>query len=328
MTGQRGPLDGGSLDLAAVARDADLLDLLATRAPEPADDEVAGLLAALAAEVDDGLETWLRDRVPAVAAADVPVQRLPAVRAAAPAENETATRRHGLRVSTVAVVLGATLSVGGVAAAVTGDPLAAYHGIVHAVTGQGSGTPAPGPSPHAARVASLNHLLNGMEARLQHGEVAGVQGDLGRLRLLLQGIPDLTKGERTAIEARIAALEASLARESAKADARATHQKDKATTGGKHSAPARTPAPQRSGAASTHRPPAHATRTPAPRHPKAAPTPASGGAAQQAPAAPAATVAPTTAPRGNGGGSGSGKATGGGAATTPTGSQRTKAAGH
>ena len=50
---------GGDLDLAAIAADDALLDLLAARAEVPADDPVAGLLAAFAAEVDDGLAALL-----------------------------------------------------------------------------------------------------------------------------------------------------------------------------------------------------------------------------------------------------------------------------
>ena len=49
----------GELDLAEIAADAELLDLLAARAETTSDDPVARMLAAFAAEVDDGLAELL-----------------------------------------------------------------------------------------------------------------------------------------------------------------------------------------------------------------------------------------------------------------------------
>ncbi|HSR22138.1 MAG TPA: hypothetical protein VLW53_01195, partial [Candidatus Eisenbacteria bacterium] len=54
------PRDG--VDMLAVQRDADVLDALARRLePEPGDEEERWLLAALAADVDDGLAGLLAE---------------------------------------------------------------------------------------------------------------------------------------------------------------------------------------------------------------------------------------------------------------------------
>jgi hypothetical protein len=127
-------------------------------------------------------------------------------------------RGHGLRATTIAVVLGATLSVSGVAAAVTGDPLSPYKGIVSAVRG---GDHHELPS-HAARVATVNHHLVGTRAQIAHGDLAGAQATLAGLRADLASMIDLSPRERSAIEARIASLQAALDRATSQA---ATHEK-------------------------------------------------------------------------------------------------------
>jgi hypothetical protein len=55
----------GGVDLVEVARDAELLDQLAARAAILDDDAVSSMLAAFAAEVDDGLVALLDDVEPA-----------------------------------------------------------------------------------------------------------------------------------------------------------------------------------------------------------------------------------------------------------------------
>ena len=196
MVGPREPGDGG-VDLAAVARDAELLDRLAARAEIPADDRVASLLAALAADVDEGLDQLF--------AAEVDYDD-----GAAPVVPPRRRHGRGLRATTVAVVIGATLSVSGVAAAVTGDPLAAYHGLVSAVTGGTHELP-----DNAAQVARLQHLLTGTRARIAHGDLDGARADLATLRAQL-GSSSLNAGQRRSLEARIAALEAAIERAAAK----------------------------------------------------------------------------------------------------------------
>jgi hypothetical protein len=193
-TGGVGTPGFGASNLAAVARDDELLDLLGARGAAPDDDQVAAMLAALVRDVDDGLADLL---------ADDAENRRPALASVA---GSGAARAHGLRLGAAVTVVALGLSVSGVAAAVTGDPLAPYKGIVSAVTGD------PGPSPNAARIAHLNAGLRGTRAKIAHGDLAGAQADLDRLKERLAGVSDLTAGERATIEARIAAIEKALAK--------------------------------------------------------------------------------------------------------------------
>jgi hypothetical protein len=188
---------GRGVDLVEVARDAELLDQLAARVSILEDDAVSAMLASFAAEVDDGLAALLDD----VESTDGPADR---ALVAVPDVPAGPRRGHGLRATTIAVVLGATLSVSGVAAAVTGDPLSPYKGIVSAVQG-GNDLPS-----HAARVAAMNHHLAGTRAQIAHGDLAGAEATLAGLRADLASMTDLTTGERSTLEARIAALEAAL----------------------------------------------------------------------------------------------------------------------
>ena len=219
---------GGGVDLVEVARDAGLLDQLAARAAILDGNGVSAMLAAFAAEVDDGLVALLddvepADRRPAAGPADRVLAAVPDVPAAP-------RGGHGLRAATIAVVLGATLSVSGVAAAVTGDPFSPYKGIVSAVNGGNH----PELPPQAARVAKMNHSLVGTRAQIAHGDLAGAHATLAALRLNLASMTDLTTGQRHAIEARIAAIEAALGRATTQA---AGHEKQqKSGTKGSHTA--------------------------------------------------------------------------------------------
>jgi hypothetical protein len=186
----------GGLDLAAVARDAELMDRLAVRAPLTVDDDVARLLASLAAEVDDGLDGFLAELEAPLLEQDKPT-----------ADFGTRSRRraHGLRATTVAIVVGATLSVSGVAAAVTGDPLAPYKGIVRAVTNAGA------PSPHASTTAKLNHLATGTQAKIAHGDLDGARADIAALQAAI-GDPSISDHDRALLQIRLRNLMRSLAR--------------------------------------------------------------------------------------------------------------------
>jgi hypothetical protein len=293
------------VNLVEVARDAELLDQLAARVAIVDDDAVSAMLASFAAEVDEGLAALLDDG-PADRPADRGLAAVPDLAARPP-------RGHGLRASTIAVVLGATLSVSGVAAAVTGDPLSPYKGIVSAVTGGGNDLP-----PNAARVAAMNHRLVGTRAQIAHGDLAGAQTALAALRADLATMTDLTTGERSAIEARINALQAALGRATSQADAhekqqksgvRGTHTAGPNNTKAQQPTSTKTPQPQNS-----KTPEPNTTKTVEPNNTKT-PDPASTGA----PAA-GGTHTPTpqntrtgkpTDPAVGGGGSGGG---GGGAA--------------
>jgi hypothetical protein len=298
------------VNLVEVARDAELLDQLAARVEIVDDDAVTAMLASFAAEVDEGLAALL-DAGPADRPADRGLAAVPDLAARPP-------RGHGLRASTIAVVLGATLSVSGVAAAVTGDPLSPYKGIVSAVTGGGTHhEPKPLPS-HAALVATMNHKRVGARAQIAHGDLAGAQTALAALRADLATMTDLTTGERSAIEARINALQAALGRATSQADAhekqqksgvRGTHTAVPNNTKAQQPSSTKTPQPQ-----NTKTPEPNATKTVEPNNTKT-PDPASTGA----PAA-GGTHTPTpqntrtgkpTDPAVGGGGSGGG---GGGAA--------------
>jgi hypothetical protein len=258
----------GGVDLVEVARDADLLDQLAGRDAILDDDAVSAMLAAFAAEVDDGLAALLDDVEPADWR---PVDR---ALVAVPDALAGPRRGRGLRATTIAVVLGATLSVSGVAAAVTGDPLSPYKGIVSAVQG-GNHDELPS---HAARVAKMNHKLVGTRAQIAHGDVAGAQATLAGLRQDLAAMTDLTPGELHAIEARIAALEAALGRATGRAEAHETQQKS--GTKSMHPAvPQNTKAQQPS---NTKTPEPNDTKTPEPNNTKTpepadTATPGSGG---------------------------------------------------
>lgn len=201
--------DRSEVDLAAVAHDAELLDRLAVRTTVPHGDAVAALLAAFAAEVDEGLDAVLSPD-----AADPRVASLvdAATVAAPPAEP---TRRHGLRTTTVAIVLGATLSVGGVAAAVTGDPLAPVKGLATAV---GLTDPKPDLPEAASPNAKINHVMVGLAREIAQGRLDGVQARIDQVRAMLDD-PALTGGQRTGLLKRLAALQAKLDRAQAKAAA-------------------------------------------------------------------------------------------------------------
>jgi hypothetical protein len=185
----------GGVDLAAVARDAELMDRLAVRAPVAIDDDVARLLASLAAEVDDGLDALLAELEAPLIEQDDP---------SADIGTPSRRRARGMRATTVAIVVGATLSVSGVAAAVTGDPLAPYKGIVRAVTNAGA------PSPHASTTAKLDHLANGTQSKIAHGDLAGARADIASLQAAL-GDPSISDHDKALLQIRLRNLMRSLA---------------------------------------------------------------------------------------------------------------------
>lgn len=117
---------GGSVDEVAVRRDDELLLLLGRRlTTPPAADPATALLRALTDDVD-------REVAAIAAPASVPVNAIDSLRT---------RRRKGARGTVVGVVVLATLSVSGVAAAVTGDPLSPYRAVLS--LGQDDDPPAP-----------------------------------------------------------------------------------------------------------------------------------------------------------------------------------------
>jgi hypothetical protein len=130
-----------SHDLVAVQRDAALLDALARRSWSECDlpgavDPLAGLLAALGADVDEGLLEVARPEVEPLGGL-IPQQgghrARPGTISSLPMPPPG--RRHVARAVAAMVVTAAVLSVSGVAAAVTGDPLTPYKRVIDVVRG-------------------------------------------------------------------------------------------------------------------------------------------------------------------------------------------------
>lgn len=192
----------GALDLAAVQRDDDLLALLAERGEVDTSDPVARLLASLAEDVDDGLAELLvaTDPLTTAGATWVSHDVLPQV------ESDPAPRawRTAAGAAALAVALAATLSVSGVAAAVTGDPLAPYKAVGNALTWGEDDLPES-----AAPIAHLNKRLARARAAIAHGEVQGAQSRLDAIRAALAGA-DLSDGQRAAFERKLDRLAAAL----------------------------------------------------------------------------------------------------------------------
>ena len=203
-------------------------------------------------------------------------------------------RRYGMRATTIAVVLGATLSVSGVAAAVTGDPLSPYKRIVSAVHG-GNHHELPA---NAAQVAKMNHKLVGTRAQIAHGDVAGAQATLAGLRLDLASMTNLTTGQRHAIEARIAALEAAIGRATGQANEKQQNSTTRRHTAVPQNTKTSEPNNPRVGD-STKSPEPNNTKTPEPANTAA---PGSGGTHTAEPQ----NTKPTDSAVGGGGGNGGG----------------------
>jgi len=215
---------GGGLDLISVQRDDELLDLIGLRRALAEDDEVTRLLAALAAEVDDALPaqpTRTSDLGSVPESAPLPVADAPGL-----------GRRFGTAGVAAAVLLGGSVALSGAAAAVTGDPLAPYKTVGHAVGSVGS---AVGDAlsfgdddlpEQAAPIAHLNKRLAGARAALAHGNTTEVRALVDQLTALL-ATDDLSEEQRAALQQRLDKLEDSLSRATA-ADGEGKRPTDKA----------------------------------------------------------------------------------------------------
>ncbi len=124
-----GQAGGGSLDVMAVQRDGELLDALGGRLSVPSDDAAVLLLQAFAADVDQDLVELFAalDDAAALSGRDGAIE-------SAPGDQVGGRRRRLTAAATAALVLGGTLSVSGVAAAVTGDPFAPYRAVGQALS--------------------------------------------------------------------------------------------------------------------------------------------------------------------------------------------------
>ncbi len=237
------------LDLAAIARDDELIESLRLGATLPVDDMTLGLLAALVADVRTGpaaggsgfavAERELRGRgVPGreipgreilglgnfgcempgceIPGREIPEREIPGreipgreiperelaevIDLTSPAAQVRRRLSRGLMAGGVVV---AVLSTSGVAAAVTGDPLAPFKAVVRGVT-SGELRDRPAPNPRAA----LNEDLQKVDSLIRAGDLTGAQRLLDRLRSDL-AVPG--RGDQGMVN-RLAELEAKLAR--------------------------------------------------------------------------------------------------------------------
>lgn len=194
------------LDLLAVQRDDEALDELARRqARDPMCEDVLFLLAALTTEVDHGLADLLAAPM-----------RLP-LRSAATGEISNLTdagRRRTARTVTGALIVAGLVSVSGVSAAVTGDPFTPYRNVISSVSGDDERAPIRGVDDESVKQQFLS-----IGAAIESGQLDRAKVGIQRMRATLDQKP---RGAQRAAIAKLAALEAKLARavaqESKKAD--------------------------------------------------------------------------------------------------------------
>jgi hypothetical protein len=174
------------LDLRAVVRDDELLDRIAAgvRLGDSADPAVA-LLQALVRDVDAGLDAVVEQPLAPVEAEDSRWLR---------------HRRLTLRGTAVAAVIGLGLSVGGVSAAVTGNPLAAYESVAGVFD---SSDELP---PNAAEIAKWNKKVVAARESVRSGDSATAHAQLDALRAMI-GDLDVSDGRRAVLERKLAKLE-------------------------------------------------------------------------------------------------------------------------
>lgn len=211
MIGRQG--SGEQVDLGGVARDDQLLDLLGSRlevSEDLRDDPVVRLLRALTADVDAGLAELMDRPVPARV-----VRGSASLPGAAPTEPGgqvlPLARRHSARAGALALVVGAALSIGGVSAAVTGDPLAGYRAIAGAAglvddAGQPDGS---GQSSRSAEAHRLGRQLDEASAQVA-AHAPGAAGLVERLEARLRDA-DLSEQQRLALARALARLKERLA---------------------------------------------------------------------------------------------------------------------
>ena len=188
------------LDLLAVQRDDVQLEEIARRqAREPIADGTLALLAALTVEVDAGLDELLATPLRVPLDSETPA----GVRSIA-----EAGRRRAARAVTAALIVTSLASVSGVAAAVTGDPLAPYRSVISSVSGEDKGLPEP-----RITETEVQERIRSIDASIDAGQLGRAQSGVQRLRATLDQRPG---GALRSVLARVEALEAKLARAVAK----------------------------------------------------------------------------------------------------------------
>jgi hypothetical protein len=196
------------LDLVAVKRDGDALDVLARREGDELAEDVMVLLAALTADVDAGLADLLATpmQVPLRSAATGEIPNL-----------SDAARRRTARVVAATLIVGGLVSVSGVSAAVTGDPFTPYRSVISTVSGDGE----PRAEPSSIEDEAVQQRILSIDAAIDAGQLGRAQEGIERLRATLDDKP---RAAQRSVLARLSALEAKLARaeveKSNKADVR------------------------------------------------------------------------------------------------------------
>ena len=176
------------LDQLAVLRDAERLDALARRDTGGPSEGVHALLWALGADVDEGLAALLA--APMVESEPAVVLSL-----------ADAGRRRAARTLTAALLATGLVSLSGVAAAVTGDPLSPYRSVISAVTDDDDRS--------VPRDDEVKRQMRIVRAALGDGDLADAQTAVEELRTGVNALPD---GKRRAAGRQLAALEAKLER--------------------------------------------------------------------------------------------------------------------
>ncbi|MDO3705034.1 anti-sigma-D factor RsdA [Micromonospora sp. C28SCA-DRY-2] len=173
MTEQR-PQGGDELDLATIARDDQLLDALGRGEPAPAGDDVAAMLAAWRADLDN--------------ADDEPVLR-PAVQPppAAPASRPAAFGQRVLRLAAAVVVLVAIATALGVASRTAGpsSPLWSLTKVLH---------------PQQAQVRTVEDTIDRARVALSAGRLAEAAQLVEQARDDLAGVDDRALATRLRAE--------------------------------------------------------------------------------------------------------------------------------
>ncbi len=177
--------DDLTADLAAVDSDDRLLDALGARTTVlDTTDPALSLLAALADDVDEGLLGLVVSQRSA-------------------SQGRRPRRRRAARGAVAAAIAVGALSVSGVAAAVSGDPLTPYKKVFEAVSGRHGDLPVS-----ASPVARVHHRLAGVRADIAHGNLAAARQSIADAREMLQhDSGGMSAAARDRLERQLTALE-------------------------------------------------------------------------------------------------------------------------
>jgi hypothetical protein len=159
-------------------------------------EDVLWLLAALTADVDDGLAELLAApmRMPLRSAATGEIPSL-----------ADAARRRTARAVTGALIVAGLVSVSGVSAAVTGDPFTPYRSIISSVGGEDE----PRSQPPVVEDEVVRQQVLAIDAAIEAGELGRAREGIERLRASLD---KSSHAAQRSVLARLEVLEARLSR--------------------------------------------------------------------------------------------------------------------